>query len=74
MTNIEKSLNRINLAVKNRSDDAKMKNEYQWQDVKENDPQIAEFMKAIAKAFGKPDMVKVTLANGDVILDSTNVK
>ena len=41
----------------------------QWEDVKENAPDVAEFLTLIAKNFGKPVKVMVTLENGLVLMN-----
>lgn len=67
-TRIENLSKRSIAASKQAKIDAKNKKQYQWQDVQENAPEIAEFMIAVNKAFGKPKAVRVELNDGTVLL------
>lgn len=39
----------------------------QWEQIKAESPDFAEFLKGITQAFGKPQAVSVTLLSGNVI-------
>ncbi len=42
----------------------------QWESVKNQAPEVANFITALSKAFGKPSAVGVKLNSGEVILRS----
>lgn len=61
-------------AIKSRADDLKRHKAMLWHRIKENDAQMAEFLKTSHEIFGEPKYLKVTLHTGEVIGEIYNDK
>lgn len=61
---------RLDAEIKRIKEQAEAPRRKQWEEVKQKAPDMADFMMLMAKTFGKPKAVTVTLKNGDVILNT----